>query len=93
MAGGLFNVGICRVKKIGSLCFAEEVAADVVVESFSVQVANGQIGRFFVWGHLWWSHNDAILVHLLYLLQVDDIGPVYAHEACGQLFLQFLHGE
>ena len=51
---------------------AKETGLDVPVELLLVAVADGQ-ERLGV-------EYDAVLVHLLDLVEVDDVGTVYAHE-------------
>ena len=65
--------------------FPQELRVEVVVERLLVVVADGQIGVGI--------HDDAVLVHLLYLFQVDDVGTVYAHEVRRQVLLDLLHRE
>ena len=53
------------------------------MEAFLIQVADGKIGLGI--------HDDAVLVDLLNLVEVDDIGAMDAHERVGEPFFHLLH--
>ena len=63
----------------------QELLAEVVVELFFVVVADGQVGVCV--------YDDTVLVDLLYLLEVDDVAAVDAHEVGWQVLLHLLHRE
>ena len=52
--------------------FSQELLVEIIVEGLFVVIADRQVGILI--------EDDAVLVDLLYLLQVDDIRAVDAHE-------------
>ena len=52
--------------------FPDKFRLEVGVEGIAVHVADGQVGVGI--------HDYAVFVHLLYLLQIDDVRAVNAHE-------------
>ena len=76
------------------LLFPQILGVQISLEGFFVEVADRKESLFVKRPALCdtcLSKNDAILVHLLYLVQIDDIGAMNAHEVVWQPFLHFLH--
>lgn len=68
------------------ILFSNKFRFEIVHEGLPIEVADGQIGVGI--------EDDAVLVHFLYLFQIDDVGTVDAHEdRRGQPFFEFFHAE
>lgn len=65
------------------MLFPQELRVQIFIEGFLVIIADRQVGVGI--------HDDAVFVHLLYLLQVDDVRAVYTHEIGWEILLHLFH--